>query len=249
MNIRGITVSVNYSDLLAVGLDRWHQGLNDLLVVTSTSDQATQDLCRKAGIDCHVTDVFFANGAKFNKGAALSEAIIAKNWRKDADWMLVFDADMVPPTNWRDVVEAAKPQVGKLYGAPRFALPEKTPLAECLPTKGSSMPLSWVIGFFSLFNSKDPRVPKDPMFETHWTHAGNFDTTFSWLWGGQNIQERRQLQEMIPLPLVHLGQQRQHWLGRGKGQELHDLLGQRQHFHDVAREKVPAPPMPQPKSV
>lgn len=244
MNIRGITVSVNYADLLSVGLDRWDEGLDNILVVTSTKDKATQALCAERRIPTHVTDIFYANGAQFNKGAALSEAIIATNFRRNADWFLLFDSDIVPPANWRESVERHGPVPGRLYGAWRSELPEKTPLDQCDYRKGTLIHQSWVIGFFALFHAQDPRVPPDPMFEVQWIHAGNYDTSFSWRWphAGPN-----KMQEFINLRTVHLGQQRQNWLGRGKGQELHDLLRQRRHFHDVAREVVVAPQMPEVK--
>jgi hypothetical protein len=244
MNIRGITVSVNYADLLSVGLDRWDEGLDSILVVTSTKDKATQTLCAERRIPTHVTDIFYANGASFNKGAAISEAIIATNFRRGADWFLLFDSDIVPPSNWREVVDRHGCQPGKLYGAWRYENPENYTLEQCDPKKGPLIHQSWVIGFFALFHSQDPRVPPDPMLEVIWGHCGNYDTSFSWRWPhvGPN-----KMQEFINLRTVHLGQQRQNWLGRGKGQELHDLLRQRRHFHDVQREMVISPPMPEVK--
>lgn len=243
MKIKGIVVCVNYADLLGVSLDRWDCGLDDILVVTSNADKATQSLCQSHHVPYYVTDVFYANGAKFNKGAALSEAIIARRFRDNADWLLLFDADIVPPANWRDIVERSRPQPGKLYGAWRWENPENTPLEKVDWAKGRMIPQAWVIGYFCLFHSKDPRVPPDPMFEVHWTHAGNYDTSFSWRWPrGPNG-----LQEFLSLRTVHLGLQRENWLGRGKKQELIHMLGRRQHFADVAHEQVVPPAMPEVK--
>lgn len=237
MNIRGITVSVNYSDLLSVGLDRWDAGLDDILVVTSTSDYRTIKLCTEEHVPCFQTDIFYANGAKFNKGAGLSEAILKTGWRTGADWLLVFDADIVPPENWRQIVESKSLTPGTLYGAWRYELPENTPLDQCNPAKGPKIHQSWVIGFFSLFQASDWHLPPidQPLFETYWTHAGNFDTSFSWKWA------RPAEQRFLDLHMVHLGVQRQNWLGRGTGAELSRMLGQRQHFYDVDRERIVPP--------
>lgn len=242
MNIRGLTVCVDYSDLLSVGLDRWDTGLDDILVVTSKADEKTKELCRSMHIPFHETDIFYANGAGFNKGAGLSEAIIATNFRHNADWILLFDSDIVPPANWREVVEKHQPQPGKLYGAWRYENPENFTLEQCDPRKGPRIPQTWVIGFFALFHSQDPRVPPDPLFECQWRHAGNYDTSFSWRWPHVGPSK---CQEFINLHTVHLGRQRQNWLGRGKGQELHDLLRQRRHFHDVEKERIVPPSMPE----
>lgn len=248
MKLTGLIVCVDYADLFTKSIDRWHTGLDRLLVITTPSDKATIELCRRHNVETHLTDIFYANGAKFNKGAALSEAVIACRIREGAEWLITIDADMVPPSNWREIVEEAKPKIGKLYGSLRYSLPESTTLENCVTDNARRMPQSWIIGFFSMFYVRDPRVPSDPMFETHWTHAGNFDTSFSWLWGGQDALERRQWQEFLPLNLIHLGDERKHWLGRdtgnGNGDKLRQLLGSRQHFHDVERERIEPPKMP-----
>lgn len=244
MKIKGVTVCVDFADLLAVSLDRWDTGLDDILVVTAPADKATRALCRDYRVPCYCTDVFYANGAAFNKGAALSEAVLRTGFRNPSDWALLFDADIVPPVNWRAVVEAANPQPGRLYGAWRWENPEDTKLPSVDWRKGRLIPQSWVIGYFALFHLADPRVPADPMFECHWTHAGNYDTSFSWLWP----RGPAGLQEFLPLRTVHLGRQRENWLGRGRASELAGLLGMRQQFDDVDRERVVPPPLlPEPK--
>lgn len=240
MKIKGLCVCVNYTDLLTVSLDRWDTGLDDLLIVTSPADKATLSLCRSCRVPYYQTNVFYANGARFNKGAALSEAVIATDLRKWGEWLLLFDADIVPPADWRHTVDRCNPQPGRLYGAWRWENPEGTKLEDINWRNGRMIPQSWVIGYFCLFHLSDPRVPADPMFECHWTHAGNYDTSFSWLWP----RGPAGLQEFLPIRTVHLGLQRENWLGRGRRDELVAMLGARQHFHDVDRERVTPPPLP-----
>lgn len=233
MNIWGITVCVNYADLLYRGLRLWQTGLDRLIVITSPRDQQTINLCRYHNIQTHITDIFYANGAKFNKGAAMSEAVIATGLRRGADWLLTFDSDIVPPEDWREQVEDAAPVPGTLYGAWRFWQPEDASPLVVDPSK--RMPQGWVLGFFCLFHNSDPVLPSGALFDTHWPHAGNYDTTFTRRW-----PESRQ--EVLDLYTIHLGDERTHWLGRGRKKELRAILRKRKGHEDWERERMERPP-------
>lgn len=234
MNIRAITVCVNYSDLFARSIDRWHIGADRLLVVTSNADKETQKLCRKNNVQYFTTDIFYANDAKFNKGAALSEAIAYMGFRNRADWLLTFDADIVPPPNWREVIEKQKPVSGNLYGSFRYWTNEKNKILSF--NVAHRMPQSWVLGFFMLFHASDPAVPPGAIFDMCWPHAGVYDTVFCRRWPHER-------QWILPLTLLHLGNEREHWTGRGKQAELFDeFLSKRNGHEDWQRERMKNPP-------
>lgn len=209
MILRGITVSVNYADLLALSLDRWVAGLDELLVVTSTADKQTQELCRKAGVYYFATDIFYANDAKFNKGAALSQAIkktrLFESSVFEDNWFCIFDADIVPPIDWREQVNRADLQAGNLYGAERYYTLDKTKLT---PDPAHLLTrYEWIVlGYFMIGNVLDPRLP-DPPFELCWPHAGYVDSVFASNWP-------RDKQILLPIQLTHLGLQEENWLGR-----------------------------------
>lgn len=234
MNLRGMVVCVNYSDLLARSIDRWHVGLDRLLVVTDTKDQATHELCRKHSIEVYKTDIFYANGAKFNKGAALSEAAVATRYRHYADWLMTFDADIVPPVNWRSEVVRQNLQFGKLYGASRYWVPEHS--SEFVVHPHRKMPQGWVLGFFMIFHSQDCYAKHDPLFDMFWPHAGCYDTTFCRRWPKGD-------QVILPIQTIHLGEERTHWAGRGKSHVLNsEFLQHRRGYEDWEREKMLNPP-------
>lgn len=235
MNIRGTTVCVDYADLLARSLKLWHTGLDRLIVITSTADTATQKLCRKHNVETHVTDIFYANGAHFNKGAALSECAAASGIRDSADWILTFDADIVPPDDWRAAVERSMPVPSMLYGTRRFWQPETAEHLVVDQTK--KMPQSWVLGFFMLFHANDPHLPAGSLFDLHWPHAGNFDTIFCRRWPKQN-------QVILPIKMIHLGDERKNWCGRAasKRPTLTNILAERHGHEDWQREKMANPP-------
>lgn len=235
MNLRGIVVCVDCSDLLRLSLDRWHVGLDRLIVVTSTWDEKTHALCKELGVEAYKTDIFYANGASFNKGAAMSEAVIATGLRDDAEWLMTFDADIVPPVDWRDQLERANLRMGCIYGARRWMVPEN---GTVLVPNGKPMPQSWVIGFFMVFHDEDPCTPNpdEPLFDLYWPHAGNYDTIFCRRWS-------RSRQIILPgLKTLHLGEERKNWMGRYERVKLKAVLQQRRGHEDWNRERMPNPP-------
>lgn len=231
MNLSAVTVCVDYSDLFAKSIERWRDGTDKLLVVTSSADVKTQVLCERAGVSTFVTDVFYERGAAFNKYAALS---LAYRHLNPSDWALVFDSDIIPNHDWRERLEASALQFGNLYGAYRYQCDEDDPN----PTLDLSkrMPQGWVIGFFTLFHSKDPNVT-DPLFDLCWSHAGNGDTTFTRRW------PRRRQVILRNLPMIHLGEERQNWCGRYRKDELRDILSRRRRGEDWERERMAQVPV------
>jgi hypothetical protein len=201
MQIHGLTVCVNYADLLAQSLDRWLHGLTSLTVVTDLHDLDTVTLIGEQIADTpgpplrlFRTDAFYLDGAAFNKGRAMQEARRQKVvGRRQGDWDLFFDADVIPPVDWLDRIKAANPQPGRLYGARRQH------------EDGRLIPDGEIAGFFQLFAASDP-LGQQPL-DVHWRHAGNYDSTFQSRWP----RERR---EFLPLTLIHRGETGQNWHGR-----------------------------------
>jgi hypothetical protein len=204
LRIHGLTVSVDYAEELAIGLPRWLAGLETLLVVTTERDVATQRLCHDRGARVLVTDAFYQDGAAFNKGRALE---LGRQAVPSGDWLLLFDADVVPPDSWIWLLQHCTP--GHLYGCKRFAA---TP--EAFDDSGRSPDLPYDVpgvGYFQLFHTADPVVVgADPLLEIHWQHAGNYDNRLMdrWRRAGRPIRS-------VPFRVAHLGGHHQNWFGRG----------------------------------
>jgi hypothetical protein len=196
MNIHGLTVCVDYAYLLETAIARWGDGLDRLSVVTSPADTATHRLARVHGATLHVTDLFYRDGASFNKARAMQSAIEAHGIGT-AGWILLFDADILPPPDWRQTVARSNPTPGTLYGATRcHEHGQPIPDRETAP------------GYFQLLHGNDPHA-RPPLLETHWAHAGNYDTRLQARWPPEC---RRRIKDLL---LVHLGETG-NWHGRSE---------------------------------
>ena len=229
MTINGLCVCVGFAPLLARTLCAWQESLDDLVIVTTPDDRATLDLCQHARVRVHMTRVFYEGGAAFNKGAALEEARAAEyppeglkpSGGYAADWLLLFDADVLPERGWRRVAECAVP--GCIYGAHRYQAPiegidDRSPLRAWIdalcPTEDGldGCPILGVLpdevpGCFQLFHPSDPLIAqRTPVIPTDWSHAGDYDTEFCRLWPA----ERR---VRLPIRLLHLGEPGTYWHG------------------------------------
>lgn len=224
--IDGLTACVNYSDLLALSIERWATSLASLTVVTTTSDFATAELVERHGGRVFKTDVFTANGATFNKGAAMEAARQEMPWK---DWILFFDSDIVPQADWRKVAEPHL-QPGNLYSARRYDAPTPEDIdsdrLKIITTDGIG------VGYFQLFHSSDAKVQETPLLETCWKHAGVYDCNFMHRW---TAKERH----LLPIRLVHVGP-RDNWFGRGNKADFEAMQAERKRLGGWEHERIDA---------
>jgi hypothetical protein len=214
MRIVGLTVSVNYADLLERAMPRWVEGLDALVVVTTPEDTETLRLVARWGVAWWSTRAFYEDGCAFNKGKAMSAAVEAMRLLEDdPDWIATFDADVIPPAGWRAIVEAAAPRPGTLYGAVR-AIPVRT-FGNSLAYDDSPDPEHWLElseaelpGFFQLWHASDPNVQRWPLYDCTWRHAGGYDSEFQFRWP---VDRKIKL----PIMLEHIGVPGRNWWGRG----------------------------------
>jgi hypothetical protein len=218
-----LTVCVDYDDFLAITLPRNSWRFERVLVVTSPEDTRTQSLVvYELGAECYVTDAFTRNGAKFNKGLAVEEALDVLG--RDG-WISVMDADVLLPeqASFEDI------ESGHLYGAHRRMLwdPSKyrdgmdwTEFPDCPAERAENE----IPGYFQLFNSQDPALKEPPWFGTHWRHAGGYDSDFQNHWP-------RSRQRWLPFEVLHLGTPGVNWCGRATPRlddgTVHDAAAER----------------------
>lgn len=208
MRIHGLVVSVNYADMLEKSIGLWRDGLFSLTIVTDEQDLKTKKLADQCQALCHQTDVFYAHGAAFNKGAAQQEAWA---WVPKEDWVLLFDADVIPPADWKRQLEDAVPCPGLLYGCFRYDEHGQKIKDD---THG--------YGYFQLFHASDPLAQRDPFFDIDWVHAGNGDSNIMLRW-----RNAGRLAPPLPLRLTHPGGKSENWFGRGKHAEFQRMQAER----------------------
>lgn len=216
--IDGLVVCEKYSDYFCQCIGNWKKGLRSITVVTSERDLETIRLCTSHEIEPFVTDVFWKNGAKFNKGASIADAYASREWN---DWVLFFDADINPPENWMEQICAkpGHPEIGNLYGAHRV-LENGKPIVE-----------GEIVGAFMLFHSSDKNAKFRPIVDAHWSHSGNYDSTFQDRW----TKEKR---IKFGMKVQHIGQPFQNWCGRGNAEGMKDLWNQRREKKGWRHERI-----------
>jgi len=118
--IEAITVCVNYSDFLAETVkynlnhfDRW-------VIVTTSDDTKTIELCRKWNLQVVTTNEFTRGGPRpFNKGRGIS---LGLNYLSGNSWVLHLDADIVLPQQFRQMLDVAHLDPTCLYGCDRVMI-------------------------------------------------------------------------------------------------------------------------------
>ena len=142
------------------------------------------------------TDERTAPEIQVNNGAALSSLFGLAN---PDNWVLNFDSDILPPKNWRRLVEQKLP-VGKLLGCSHRYREDGSQIAD------ANYPNIW--GFFHLWHVNDHHSWRRPVYTVDCGHAGNYDHTFMMQWPNKDRVD------LWPgIKLVHQGEPRQSWFG------------------------------------
>src|ERR1700733_1266446 len=98
LNIEAITVCIGYSDFLAETI-RFNAGLLDRwIIVTSESDEATREVCRRHSLQTLLSEDHHRGGDDFAKGRLIERGL--QQLSADA-WRLHLDADIVLPQRFR----------------------------------------------------------------------------------------------------------------------------------------------------
>jgi hypothetical protein len=197
--LRGVTVCVDYDDILALTLPRNIRHLSECVVITSHEDERTAEVVRGIkGVQLLKTDAFTRNGAAFNKGLALEETFDVMG---RSGWFLILDADIVLPTTFKLPVLDRD----TLYGAPRRQLPPGSMDIDGDWTRWKVVSDCSCVGYFQLFHGAAEALEWLPWYGLDNIHAGNGD----W-WFRQRFDKRKRL----PRAVLHIGQRYENWFGR-----------------------------------
>lgn len=117
--VEAVIICVNYADFLAWTLPFNRNQFSNLVIVTTPEDKATQKLCTHYHVQCVMTDVFTANGRKFNKGAGINKGLEKLN---RSGWLVQLDADILLPPRAKEFMGRALVDPTSIYGCDRFDL-------------------------------------------------------------------------------------------------------------------------------
>jgi hypothetical protein len=202
MKLRGLTVCVEYDDLLKITLPQNLQHFDECLVITSSADTRTQELVKKhPKAKLFVTDSFYEYGASFNKGLAIE---LGFNALGREGWIVVWDADIIFP----EVMPLNGMMIGNLYGPHRRILNDPRQWSpalqwsKCVRARDLEIP-----GYFQLFHADDAVLQSRPWYDISFGHAGGGDSFFQSKWNKQNRIK-------LPFDVLHLGPRDSNWYGR-----------------------------------
>ncbi len=203
--MRAVIVSVDYADILAITLPYNRHHFEDVVVVTSTTDEQTA--VTTVASDCHVvlTDEFYADGAKFNKFRAIEYALDVVG---RSGWLCLLDADILLPK----VLPQIDWKIGNIYSPKRRMQPD---IAAAIPPEAEwskfafGAPLDHYLfaGYTQIFHAADPVLQQYPWHRLNYDNASDGDTVFSRKWANKN--------KVRPaFDVLHLGQDTKNWCGR-----------------------------------
>lgn len=201
--MRAILASVEYSDLLALSLPYNRHHFDEVFVVTTPEDLATQAVAKQHGATLVITDLFHARGADFNKWAAMEHGI---NVMGRGGWMCIMDADVL----WPKKIPRQQLTWGCIYTPCRrmcSTIPSEPPPEESWRRYPIDALRNHWSGYTQIFHADDPVLGHLPWFDDRWKHAGGADTVFQERW--RSTTKRRPTFEVL-----HLGAHRQNWCGR-----------------------------------
>ncbi|MCK9458351.1 MAG: hypothetical protein M0R80_01755 [Proteobacteria bacterium] len=193
------TVCVNYGDFLNICISANKKHFDRWVVVTSSEDENTKNICKKSGVECVESRRFYNNGDKFNKGKALNDVI---NHLFKKDWVLALDADIILPADFREMIGAKKLNNDFLYGVPRKSLDTCQCWTDVTPVISP-----W--GYFQLFNGHSDVMQRAKVYPESYPHAGNYDLEFVSYWNGRH----RMLEDVVVEHMPH-GIVATNWCGR-----------------------------------
>lgn len=196
-----IIISVNYNDYLVLTLKHNIKIFDNITVVTSSDDNKCQEICKRFGVECVVTDVMYENESVFNKGKAINKGISSL---KNPDLILLLDADIIveEKINLQNLSDEV------LYTSERIILLNYTSYKDYLQNgknKRTKLENDKGYGFFQLFCIKNPIINIESPFPENFNDASYSDLEFR-----DKFKNRLTIQNSC----LHLGEPFRNWKGR-----------------------------------
>jgi len=200
--MKGIVVSVEYDDIFSITLPRNAKYFSDIVVVTRPTDFRTQRIVADVhNARCFLTELFFYDGAVFNKGLALETGFDVLG--RDG-WICIWDADILFPPD----MQLPELQVGHLYSPVRRILPDPKSWREDLDWNTlETYREAEYAGYFQLFHADDLVLREKPWYGINSPDCSWCDSEFEYKWPDH-------LKHRMPFNVLHFGQPGINWCQR-----------------------------------
>lgn len=202
--IDAVIVSVDYNDFLILTLENNIKYLENITVVTSTSDTLCKEICDKFGVKCVITDRMYEDGAKFNKGKAINEGIKSI---QNPEWILLLDADIIIPNNWNEIINSNIFKKDAIHICSRNIIENYDDYQRWINGEQvGKIESSKGFGYFQLFNVNSSVIfGRNPIFP---------ETSDDAAWSDLSFRNKFNNRVDIPISVVHLGKAYSNWKGR-----------------------------------
>jgi hypothetical protein len=202
--IDAVIVSVDYNDFLILTLKNNIKYLENITVVTSTSDTLCKEICDKFGVKCVITDRMYEDGAKFNKGKAINEGIKSI---QNPEWILLLDADIILPNNWSEIINSNIFKKDALHICSRNIIENYDDYQRWINGEQvGKIESSKGFGYFQLFNVNSSAIfGRNPIFP---------ETSDDASWSDLSFRNKFNNRVDINISVIHLGKAYSNWKGR-----------------------------------
>lgn len=117
MKLEAVIVCINYGDFLAATLPTNKEKFDRVVVVTTTKDTETIEVCRKNHVKCIQYDDVYENDSVANKAIAINKGL---DYLDKDGWILQLDADIWLSQLTRDILERQPLDGDSIYGIDRY---------------------------------------------------------------------------------------------------------------------------------
>lgn len=235
-HVEAVTVCIGYGDFLKETAKYNYPLFERWVIVTSPDDEETREVCRKYNLYCLQSEDHKRWNSTFAKGRANERGL--QHLSKDC-WRIVIDGDIVLPSSFRHLLEAADLEQDKIFGIDRALVRNWNQWQDIQKSgwlytghadyksrvnfpKGFEMGTRWVnpeigyvpIGFFQMWHSSQDlwRGTRTKPYPSHHNDACRTDVQHALQW---DRAKRALIPEVIGLHLesepAPLGQ---NWNGR-----------------------------------
>jgi len=194
MNIISITTAVDYADYLGFCLQSLARVVQGAVVVTAQHDPAI-NLALRFGATPLVFNGWHADGALFNKAAAIRYAQEMVHAAFPDSWYLLIDADIIMEQGARQIIEENAKVENALYSARRVDFHSKADLQKQKPT----------LTYGGIFSGCWQLYRRHMLYPEWSRSAEKCDLDFAKKFTSARV---------LPMVVGHLGQEGVNWEGR-----------------------------------